>query len=317
MKIEEYSSATDRSSFKEDKVSERIRERGREYAKFLQKMPEAELTKGNDAQLQRDRAQHKRFQDNFRKGICYLCNEPRSKFRKELPCLHWLLRPNGFRKNDFLSVTKKYGFFQIQAYLRWVANEDGVALNINDMPEGGSGKLFETTIRYKNLEWSFSCSETDYLGTHGSQPPHYHFQMKIDNRSFIDYSNFHIPFNEFEITIIEAKRVLPDLDIRFPFGEGMRDALTDETVEQIVNNTKFEGVSENAPFIIDTLAISDEGKRISGGDLYNIIQEAKGKNVTIASLMHKFPNANVRVMVSPGPGVVEQAPRSKRKKTKS
>jgi hypothetical protein len=313
----EFSSATDRSSFKEDKVSERIRERGREYAKFLQKTPEVELTKGNDAQLQRDRAQHKRFQDNFRNGICYLCNEPLSTFRKELPCLHWLLLPDGFKKKDFLSVTKEYGFFQIQAYLRWVANEDGFALNINDMPEGGSGKLFATTIRYKNREWSFSCSETDYLGDHASRSPHYHFQMRIDNRPFIDYGNFHVPFNEFEITIIEAKRVLPDLDIRFLFGEGMRDALTDETVEQIVKNTKFEGVSENAPIEIDTLAISDEVKRISGGDLCYIIQEAKAKNVTIASLMDKLPNAIVRVMVSPGPGVVEQAPRSKRKKTKS
>lgn len=299
-------------------MSEKIREEGREFAKFLQKMPEAERTKGNEAQLQLDRAQHKRFQDNFRKGICYLCNEPVSTFRKELPCLHWLLLPRGFRKKDFLSVTKKYGFFQIQAYLRWVANEDGFALNINDMSEEGSGKLFETTIRYKNFEWSFSCSETDYIGTRASQQPHYHFQMRIDNRSFIDYGNFHIPFNEYEITIIEAKRTLPDIiKIKFFCGEGMRDVLTDETAEQVVNSTKFEGVSENAPIEIDTLAIADEGKTISGAELYNIIQEAKAKNVTIASLMHKLPSARVRVMVSPGPGVVEQTPRSKRKKPKS
>lgn len=299
-------------------MSERIRERGREYAKFLQKMPEAELTEGNDAQLQRDRAQHKRFQDNFRKGICYLCNEPLITFRNELPCLHWLLRPHGFKKKDFLSVTKKYGFFQIQAYLRWVANEDGFALNINDMPEGGSGRLFETTIRYKNLEWSFSCSETDYLGTHASRPPHYHFQMRVDNRPFIDYADFHIPFNEFDITTIEAKRTLPDIiEIGYSFGEGMRDVLTDETAEQIVNSAKFEGVRENAPLEIDTFAIADEGKTISGKDIYNIIQEANEKKVTMSSLMHKLENAIVRFMVSPGPGVVKQAPRSKRKKPKS
>ena len=53
---------------------------------------------------------------------------------------------------------------------------------------------------------------------------------------------------------------------------------------------------------------------ISGNDLYELIQEAKTKNVTIASLMHKLPNAQSKIIVTPGPGVVEQAPRSGRKK---
>ena len=59
---------------------------------------------------------------------------------------------------------------------------------------------------------------------------------------------------------------------------------------------------------------TEDGKTISGDDLYKIIQEAKEKGVTVASLMHKLPNARTQVIVTPGPGVVEQAPRSGRKK---
>ena len=58
----------------------------------------------------------------------------------------------------------------------------------------------------------------------------------------------------------------------------------------------------------------EEGKAIRGEDLYEIIQEAKTKGVTVASLIHKLPNAQTRVIVSPGPGVVEQAPRNSVKK---
>jgi hypothetical protein len=39
------------------------------------------------------------------------------------------------------------------------------------MTEEGTGtKLFELTIRYKNLEWSISCSESDYLGHEAHHP---------------------------------------------------------------------------------------------------------------------------------------------------
>ena len=62
------------------------------------------------------------------------------------------------------------------------------------------------------------------------------------------------------------------------------------------------------------LAIAEEGKTINGDNVYAIIQEAKQRGVTVASLIDKLPNATARIMVTPGPGVVEQAPRTRRKK---
>jgi hypoxanthine-guanine phosphoribosyltransferase len=60
--------------------------------------------------------------------------------------------------------------------------------------------------------------------------------------------------------------------------------------------------------------MAEEGKTISGEDLYQIIKEAKAKGVKVASLIHKLPNSRTQVVITPGPGVVEQAPRARRKK---
>lgn len=300
-------------------MSEEIRSKGRGFAKFLDSLSEEQRAHGNEVDFRRAEAEHQRFQEAFSQGYCYLCKKPLALFSKKSPCAHWLLKPKGFKKNDLPALAQHYGFFQIQSYLRWVANQDGFARHINDLPEEGAGsKLFEVTIKHKNLEWAFSCAESDYLGHATSQHakhPHYHFQMRVDRRPFINYSDFHLPFSEMDIINIEAMHALPSkVKQRFSFGEGMKDVLNDETVEHIVNATVPGETTEEAPFKIDTIAMAEEGKTISGNDLYEIIQEAKAKGVTVASLMHKLPNARARVIVTPGPGVVEQAPRSGRKK---
>ena len=300
-------------------MTEAAKAKGRGFAKFLESLPEDARARGNEENFRAAEAEHQRFLEYFSKGHCYLCKNPLASFSKKTPCPHWLLKPKGFKKNDLLAIAHRYGFFQIQSFLRWVANQDSFARNINDLPDEGSGsKLFEVTIKYKNLEWAFSCAESDYQGHATSQHAkhqHYHFQMRIDQRPFINYSDFHVPFSEMDVINIEAMRALPGkVKQRFSFGEGMNDALNEDTVEQIVSATVPGDASDEAPFKIDTIAMAEEGKTISGDDLYEIIQEAKAKNVTVASLMHKLPNAQTRVIVTPGPGVVEQAPRSGRKK---
>lgn len=94
----------------------------------------------------------------------------------------------------------------------------------------------------------------------------------------------------------------------------MRDILNDSTVEHIVNTTVPGHDSDEAHFKLDTIAMAEEGKTINGEDLHQIIEEAKAKGVTVASLMHKLPNARTQVIVTPGPGVVEQVPRGGWKK---
>lgn len=231
------------------------------------------------------------------------------------------MRPKGFKKNDVLAVAELFGFFQIQTYLRWVANANGFAKHINDLPEESSGtKIIELTIRHKNLEWSFSCGESDFQGHQTSQHakhPHYHLQMYADNRPLIKFSDFHMPFTDEDIMGIETKRRLPDIvKHKFPGGEGMSEVLNDQTLEALVADGRSTNSEDDAALHLDTIVIADEGATISGDDLYEIFQEAKAKGVTVASLMHKLPikNASARVFVTPGPGVVEQAQRTGRKR---
>lgn len=93
----------------------------------------------------------------------------------------------------------------------------------------------------------------------------------------------------------------------------MNDLLREENIEHIINSSVLPDQEDTGMFKIDSFAIADEGKTINGDDLYAIVQEAKEKGVTIASLMHKLPNARTQVIVTPGPGVVEQAPRGGKK----
>lgn len=284
----------------------------------LERMPPEERDRISEENVQRTEAEYRRFASAFGIGSCYICGNPLTSFSKKSPCLHWFLRPKGFKKKNLPEIARRFGFFQIQTYLRWVANTEGFAKHINDLPEEGSGtKLIELTIRYKNIEWSFSCAESDYFGHQTSQHakhPHYHVQMRVDQRPFIDYSDFHVPFAEGDILSIEAKRRLPHIvKHKFPFGEGMADVLNDDTVETLIANSSGEAAEEDASLHFDTLVMADEGTTIRGEDLYNIIQEAKTKGVTVASLVRNLPNASARVLVTPGPGVVEQAPRTGRK----
>jgi len=64
------------------------------------------------------------------------------------------------------------------------------------------------------------------------------------------------------------------------------------------------------PARLDTIIMADEGTTISGDELNDLIAEARAKKVPVASLVQKLPNATAQTFVSPGPGVVEQAPRS-------
>ena len=299
-------------------MSEPARTKGLRYAEFLKTLSPEQIAHGNEMNRRSAEEEFRRFNEHFNAGSCYLCGKPLTSFSKKLPCPHWLLRPKGFKKTDLPAVAELYGFYPIQAFLRWVANHEAFAKNINDLQEEGTGnKLFEVTIRWKNIEWAFACAESDYQGHAASQHskhPHYHFQMRLDARPFINYSDFHLPFSEMDVINIEAMRASPNkMKQRFSFGEGMSDVLSDETVEQIVNSTVPTDDESDGAFKLDTIAMADEGKTISGDDIYALIQEAKAKGVTMVSLMHKLPNARTRVIVTPGPGVVEQAPRAGRK----
>ncbi len=300
-------------------MSDTLRNKGKDFAESLEGMSEDEREKWNEGEFLRAQEENSRFKEAYENGDCYLCHKSLKSFSKKTPCIHWLLKPKGFKKKDIVSVANKYGVFQIQSLLRWYANQEAFARNINNLAAEGTGtKIIELTIRYKYLEWSFSCAESDYLGHQNSKHakhPHYHFQMRIDKRPFINFNDFHLPLSKSDIINMEAMRSKPDLITeRNSFGEGMEEIFTEEIIHDVLTSPTSGDSEDEAPFSVDSFACADEGTQIQGEDLYNIIQEAKEKGVTVASMLHKLPNAKTEVMVTPGPGVVEQAPRSSRGK---
>jgi len=300
-------------------MSEDIREKGREFAKFLEGLSEEEKKNGNESEVRRVHEEHSRFKKAYDANECYLCNKSLNSFSKKRPCIHWLLKPKGFKKKDVLLLAENYGLFQIQSLLRWYANETGFAKNINDLTDEGTGnKLIELTIKYKNIEWSFSCAESDYMGHENSQHskhPHYHFQMRVDKRPFINFNDFHLALNEADIINIESMRSNPNLIKQGnSFGEGISDLFNENVIEEMLTSVTMTNDPDEAEFKIDSVVMADEGMEIKGEDIYKLMVEAKDKGVTVASLLHKLPNSKTEVMVSPGPGVVEQAPRTGRKK---
>lgn len=91
----------------------------------------------------------------------------------------------------------------------------------------------------------------------------------------------------------------------------MGDVLNDDTLESIIEHTTPVDSEEEGTFNIQTLIMAPEGKKLSGDDLFALIQEAKSKGVTVASLIPKrLPEASAQSFIVPAAGVVEQAPRS-------
>jgi hypothetical protein len=263
-------------------------------------------------------AEHAKFKEAYTQGNCYLCGKGLTSFDESSPCAHWLLNPEGFRKKKhYRTVTSKYGFHQLQSLLRWLANEEGGPKNINDLPEEGTGKLREVTIRYKDLEWSFSCTPNDFNG-HGAgshRSPHYHFQMRQGTRIIIRYNDFHVPFSESDIIEISAETANHDLKRGWSHGEGMSEVFRPEVIDALLESGGFKSTGDGAGDIeFDYLVKADEGTVMKGEDILALYEEAKSTGVSIGTLLRqgKIPNVSVETYASPGPGVVEQKTRSGR-----
>ena len=302
-------------------MNDDLKSKGKYFANFMDSLSVEQIAEGNKINIETAGKEFEEFKSAYSEGHCYLCKLPLVSYAKNQPCVHWLLKPEGFEKTDIELVAEKFGFFQIQSLLRWYANEESYAQNINSLEDEGTGnKLFEVTICYKNIEWSFSCTESDYTGhanSKHSQHPHYHFQMRINRQAYIIFNDFHLPFSEMDIIEIEARRAKPHkIKQRFSFGEGVDELLESDGLLDTLKALGVEDNESNAPFKLDSFVVADEGKTINGDELSDIVEEAKAKGVPIASLLHKLSNSSTQVIVSPGPGVIEQAPRSGRKRGK-
>lgn len=293
-----------------------LKKHAEEAKNFLEKLPAGFIDDMNKKTLEDADSEYKEFQEQLSKGECYICDEKIDSFIENKPCQHWLLRPSGFNKKHFPLVYQKFNFFRIAAYLRWIANSEIFAGNINDiMEETNPNKLFEYTIKYKNFEWSFSCSSKDLAGhklSFSGKSPHYHFQMRIDGRPFINYANFHIPFTDedlFQLPILLD--MVNEAKYTHTHGTGMQEMMSIDP-EILLNFMQKADDETNCIYNIQALIEAEPGKTLSGNEIADLFKKSKELNVPIAKLIKELKNVgSATTFIMPGPRVPRQAGRKK------
>jgi hypothetical protein len=288
--------------------------------KFLEQLPAEEIERLNQKTFNSIDIEYQKFQSSFENGLCYLCGEKIENFILNKPCIHWLLRPAGFAKKYFPLVYKNFNYLRIQSYLRWVANTEIIAGNINDLEEEKNPeKIFEYTIKYKNLEWSFSCADGDLTGHKFSfygRFPHYHFQMRIDNRSFIGYSNFHIPFTKEDLFCLPIILGTEEkATYTHAYGAGMQEMTDVSDPEKLLSSMTRADDQKDGVYSVQTFIEVEPGKTLSGDEIVALFKKSKEMNVPMAQLVKKLKNVgSAKTIISPGPRVPNQAGRKNGKR---
>ncbi len=289
-----------------------------EIEEFIKIMPKDKIQGINKEEFEEAKKLYGEFCDKFSKEECSFCNSTIKIFNEDSPCMHWLLCPEGFRKKHFKLIIENFGYFRINTYLRWVASQEALFKNINDLTdERRDSMMFEYTIRYSNIKWSFSCSKGDFEGHKNSKSgkyPHYHFQMRIGGKPFINFNNFHIPLTHYDEYVIHARRgEIPGIVSTEYFGASVKDlfgALTPEEILRYSKTTDDYGSSTlNTSYIVE----AEPGTTLSGDDIADIIEEGRRIGTPLWNLLPKLKNIGKTVaIVSPGEGVVEMNKRNKR-----
>jgi len=281
----------------------------------INKIPEDIFYAKNKAQAEQDEKDFQGLKDALTQDKCYYCGNPLTHFSVHKPCFHWLLwRANGLRKKHFWLLFQSVSYHQLDAYLRWVANTDVPIRNINDLAEEKNpSKFIETTIKYRNLEWSFSCSRGDFQGHKDRREgrcPHYHFQMKRDGNIVINYNAFHISFNDDDDFYFAVERGEFDrIKAGHVHGAGMQTMMENFSPQEIIDSIKNAGDESVAQFRVQTLVRAEEGTTILGDDLVDIMKESKETGIPISKLIQKLKNVKIQSFISPGPAVPEIAVR--------
>ncbi|WP_323994853.1 hypothetical protein [Aeromonas hydrophila] len=262
------------------------------------------------------------FLSHYEREECYLCGKPFKTISKEQPCIHWLLRRCKFKKKDFPKIVEKYDFYNILAFLRWVANVETGVKNINNLKEESSErKLFETTIKWKNIEWTLDCSKNDFDGHKGSKTdfPHWHFQMRVDGVQFINFNDFHIRFSKDDQLKIVLER---DPDSGFlhsfgPGGQGMQEHMDSlaNNPDEFIANVKTTSNPEEGTVHMQSIVKGPEGG-ISGDKINKALDMARktGKSLThcFREVLGEDEGISITTIASPADSVPQIAKRTER-----
>jgi len=288
--------------------------------KFLESIPQEEVVRQTRLQELENKRVYEEFISALKIGKCFLCGEQMNSFDESKPCFHWFTYPLGIRKKHFKKYLKMpMGFFQLDSYFRWLANTERPIANINDLKDETSETSFlESTIKYENIEWAFSIGHTDKEGHTNSKlgdRPHFHIQMKVDDRVFLKFNDFHIPFTDENLFTLEVLRQAGDkVKLGHSFGYGIGILEDEENIDLLDEAMTTTDDFNNAPFTRQTLIEAPEGKKISSKIIRQAINESKKTKKPIGKILQRLlSDAKITTIISPGEGVPRMTKRSGKK----
>ena len=297
--------------------NDNLNQQAQEVSRFLNSLSKERIEEINEKVMRDSDRAYRKFKKKLAKGRCFLCGKLLTDFTFENPCMHWLLRPVGFDKKHAELIFNKFNYLRVQSFVRWMANTEIPAGNINDLEEEKNpDKVFEYTIQYKNLEWSFSCSKGDLAGHRfafrkEARSPHYHFQMRIDKKPFIDYGNLHILFTEEDLWHLPIMLgMVEKAGYANYYGAGMQDMMTKIDPEELLASMQKSDDQQEGVYNLQTLIEAEPGKTLSGTELAEIFKKHKETGLPIARLIRDMKNiGQATTYITPGPRVPEQAAR--------
>lgn len=215
-----------------------------DFKKSLQQLDPEFVQFMNDKQITEDEECFNALKEGLKNGTCSICGKPIDVIDADHPCFHWLINPSVKKKFLEKVLLNGYGLLRLYGYLTWVANSDKLFTNIDDTSNGVDlNKLFETTIRYKEFEWTFSLANSDFEGHErtNSDFPHFHFQMKKNGHVVIKFNDYHIPFSDndlfqFEMIKQDAMAMMPS----YHSGMNILNELPPEDICQLLTRSESE-----------------------------------------------------------------------------
>lgn len=288
-----------------------------DFTERLKIIPPDLLKEKQEESLRKAEKEYKEFCARYEKGECYLCDEKLTRFDKDKPCLHWLLRKHKrVKKKHIKELLECNDMFQVIQYLRWLAKTEGQLSNINDFEayDNNPKLVYQENIRCGEVEWTFWVKKEDLKGHKNRQSnfPHYHIQITIGRRPFVVFSDFHIALTEQEIFNVHARRgKFSNYKFAFPFGESYLDLFTFMPADEILNKMVTADNEDKAQYRLKTFIEADPGTTIKGEDILKLIDESKQTGIPLARLAKKLKNTKAKTIVMPE-NLVEPVSRKKR-----
>jgi hypothetical protein len=228
--------------------------------------------------------------------------------------------PKGIKKKHFKTyLSEPIGYYRLESYFRWIATIESPLKNINDLTdEKSDSKLKEITIKYENIEWSMNFGQNDLDGhkdSNNAKFPHFHIQMLSDNKPFIRFNDFHIPFSKedlFNLQMMEEASDLISLD--YDLGTGMSFIEKKENLIELDKVMKLAEEENKATFNTSSFFQMPEGKTIKVEEIEKFIKESKDTKIPLRKIMREnVPDIKIVTEVRPGNSVPKMKKRNSRK----